>query len=462
MDVHNRTAVFWVESAEALPDWTRAAPFRTLFHWLAEHHDAQLVHAAAVGLGGRGVLITGRGGVGKSTCALSCLGAGFDYVGDDYVLLSRHDGLRAYSLYRTAKIKQADLGFFPGFELLPARADPGGEDEKRVLLVTDRIVDSVEIIAVLTPAFGADKETVFEPIDHHYLMGAACYSTIAQLPHAGPQTSDFLERAFHSTVCQQISLGTDRTMVPKAIGEFLRDAGANDPRMLPVEAAPLVSVIIPVFNGTQFLAAAVSNIAAQDYPAVEIIIVDDGSDQDITGLVADLPVQVRLVHQHNQGPAAARNLGIRAASADFLAFLDVDDLWPERKLSTAMRWLAENPDADVVTGRAQLFQDQPGGTPVGLGSPAEGFKDYIGAALYRRRAFDRVGLFDPMMRFAEDSDWFARASHFGARVDRLDLVTLAVRRHRDNMTFNRNTLELSPLRLLKNALDRKRGLTGPV
>lgn len=164
------------------------------------------------------------------------------------------------------------------------------------------------------------------------------------------------------------------------------------------------------------------------------------------------------MHQHNMGPAAARNLGIRAASADILAFLDVDDLWPLGKLSTCLAWLAAHPETDLVIGRAQVFQQGSDGTRLPVGNPAEAFPDYIGAGVYRRRAFHKTGLFDPMLRFGEDIDWFSRAQHKGAVVDRIDLVTLEVRRHEHNMTKGRELKDLRPLRLLKNAIDQRRSI----
>ena len=81
---------------------------------------------------------------------------------------------------------------------------------------------------------------------------------------------------------------------------------------------------------------------------------------------------------------------------------------------------------------------------------------YIGAALYRRRAFETIGLFDPHLRFSEDSDWFTRAREGGLMVKRLEQVTLLVRRHGDNMTSGKSMVELNALQVLKKALDRKR------
>ena len=213
---------------------------------------------------------------------------------------------------------------------------------------------------------------------------------------------------------------------------------------------------MPVFNAAHFLPEAVASLLDQGHPALEIIVVDDGSTDDIGAAVAALPVEVRFLRQANGGPAAARNLGIRAASAELIAFLDADDLWPAGKLAASLGWLADYPDTDVAIGRAQLLEQGEAGDWQFVGSPAEGFTAYIGAGLYRRRAFERNGLFDPLLRFAEDVDWFASADRTGLVVDRLDLVTLHVRRHPTNSTRDKTGIDLNPVRLARNALDRKR------
>jgi glycosyltransferase involved in cell wall biosynthesis len=226
-----------------------------------------------------------------------------------------------------------------------------------------------------------------------------------------------------------------------------------------LRAAPLVSVIIPVYNGARFLAQAVDSVLAQRYPCVEIIVVDDGSTDDVAGAVAALPVDVRLFRQENAGPAAARNRGIRDASGDFLAFLDVDDLWPENNLGVLAAALVRDPQLQVVSGHAQMMiLDEASGRFEYRGNPRESFPYYIGAALYRRDVFRRVGLFDAHMRMAEDTDWYQRLHESGLKSERLPQVTLLVRRHGANMTAGKSKeeLNLTALAAFKKALDRSR------
>ena len=118
----------------------------------------------------------------------------------------------------------------------------------------------------------------------------------------------------------------------------------------------MVSVIIPVYNGENFIREAVENVLSQKYPALEIIIINDGSTDGTEAIIKQLPVDIRYFTQDNNGPAAARNKGIRDASGEFITFLDADDLWPENNLNIMVDAMLRNPEMDVIRGYAQLTE----------------------------------------------------------------------------------------------------------
>src|ERR687893_681850 len=97
-------------------------------------------------------------------------------------------------------------------------------------------------------------------------------------------------------------------------------------------SAPLVSCIVPVFNGERYLQAALDSIFAQTYRSLEVLVVDDGSTDNTAAIVGSYGDRVRYLQQDNHGPSAARNRGIEAATCEFIAFLDADDLWHAEKL----------------------------------------------------------------------------------------------------------------------------------
>ena len=215
---------------------------------------------------------------------------------------------------------------------------------------------------------------------------------------------------------------------------------------------PLVSVVIPVFNGEAFLREAVQSVLDQKYAPIEIIIVDDGSTDGTENVARSLPETVRYLHQTNQGPAAARNRGIENAQGSLIAFADADDLWPEGKLELQLPYLIRDSANEIVMGRIQQ---------VGLSVLAEPvFSVNLGSAVIRKTVFDRVGLFDESMRYSEDVDWFMRAREAGAAIVTIDAVALLYRQHEENMTRGKSASELNVLKALKRSLDRRREQTG--
>ena len=220
---------------------------------------------------------------------------------------------------------------------------------------------------------------------------------------------------------------------------------------------PLVSVVIPVFNGERFLREAVESVLAQKYAPLEIIMVDDGSTDGTADVARSLPETVRYLHQSNQGPAAARNRGIEHAQGSLIAFADADDLWPEDKLALQLPYLMRDPAAEIVMGRIQQVLLSETGAE-NFAEPA--FSVNLGSAIIRKSVFERIGLFDETMRYSEDVDWFMRAREGGAAIVTIDAVTLLYRQHDQNMTRGKSTSELNVLKALKRSLDRRRESTG--
>src|SRR5438445_9254645 len=110
----------------------------------------------------------------------------------------------------------------------------------------------------------------------------------------------------------------------------------------------LVSVVIATYNYGRFVTQAVESVLAQTYVNIEIIVVDDGSDDDTREQLAPYGDRIRYIYQENQSVAAARNTGIRAATGDLIAFLDADDVWHPHKLELQMHYLADHPAVALV------------------------------------------------------------------------------------------------------------------
>ena len=127
---------------------------------------------------------------------------------------------------------------------------------------------------------------------------------------------------------------------------------------------PLVSTIIPIYNGERYLAEAIESINRQQYLNLEIIIVDDGSTDKSSEIALSLEGNIRYVRQANAGQAAARNTGIKLAKGDIITFLDADDLWTEDKLKRELACFEADPSLRIVLGRTQALKMK-----VGEGNP---------------------------------------------------------------------------------------------
>lgn len=118
-----------------------------------------------------------------------------------------------------------------------------------------------------------------------------------------------------------------------------------------------VSAIIPAYNREKTIRRCIDSVLQQTYEVSEIIVVDDGStDSTLEILANEYKEKVKVIKQQHKGAQAARNAGIRAAESEYIAFLDSDDEWTEKKIELQMQVLERNPDA-VVCGNGYVVQD---------------------------------------------------------------------------------------------------------
>ena len=223
---------------------------------------------------------------------------------------------------------------------------------------------------------------------------------------------------------------------------------------------PRVSVMIPAHNAAAFIREAVDSVLSQTHRADEIIVVDDGSTDDTVAMLSAYGAAIRVMRQPQRGVSAARNAGIQAASGELIAFLDADDVWLPDKLTRQMAVFASDPETDAVYGHAEQFyspeiepgfwrriRTQPGLLPAPVPS----------AMLIRRTAFDRVGPFDPRLGIGVEIDWFARLTEGQLVVVMLPEVVFRRRLHRSNFSIRPADERLERVRVLKAAIDRRRG-----
>lgn len=211
---------------------------------------------------------------------------------------------------------------------------------------------------------------------------------------------------------------------------------------------PAISVVIPAYRARNFLKDSLASVAAQDYPELEVLVIDDASPEPIDDIleeysrIGNAPPLRLIRHEKNQGLGASRNTGIREAKGEYIAFLDHDDLWASDHVSNIIAAIREN-DADLAFCSVMQFHENPEdghgiwgppGDEIDSTLPLRLFKtNFItpSAVIARRRLLEELGGFstDPRVHMCEDLDLWLRALHAGARIAYAPKLTVFYRKH---------------------------------
>ena len=225
---------------------------------------------------------------------------------------------------------------------------------------------------------------------------------------------------------------------------------------------PVISCIVPVFNGERYLKEALDSIRAQTYRPLEIIVADDGSTDGTGAIVAGYGEEVRYLFQPNAGPSSARNLGLGAAQGKFVAFLDHDDLWHPEKLARQMARFQARPDLVACVTHVRNFWSPELGEEAARSREHPRFAQAVPGystvtLLARRTLFETVGRFNPALQHGDSTEWFLRAAEHGVVIELLADVLTYRRLHQTNRTRRLGAASREAyLRIVKASLDRQR------
>lgn len=184
--------------------------------------------------------------------------------------------------------------------------------------------------------------------------------------------------------------------------------------------SPLVSVILPTYNRDWSLKRAVDSVLAQDYPHIELIVVDDGSTDSTPSLLAAYGNRLVSVRQANKGVSAARNTGIGQAEGEFIALLDSDDAWEPNKISRQVRFFDHHPEALICQTEEIWIRNRKRVNPKFKHKKPSGmiFEPSLhlclvspSAVMIRKELFQTKGLFKEDFTVCEDYDLWLRISH---------------------------------------------------
>jgi len=217
-------AIFWINDVAKLPVCESGSPLLKIFHWWMNERGRQLVHAGAVGLPEKGVLLVGKGGTGKSTTALACLCSNLGYAGDDYCLVSTKPRIYAHSLYNSGKIKLEDKDHFPF--LYPALNDSCKLDTGKALVFIHRhfpekTSNGFPLKAIFIPQISGLKHTELRQVSPAKAYLALVPSTIYQLPGVEQKAFQIMGEMIKKLPCYVLEIGTDLSLIPDTILNFL-------------------------------------------------------------------------------------------------------------------------------------------------------------------------------------------------------------------------------------------------
>jgi glycosyltransferase involved in cell wall biosynthesis len=231
------------------------------------------------------------------------------------------------------------------------------------------------------------------------------------------------------------------------------------------DSRPAVSIIIPVYNGIQYIREAIESVRKQIFTDYEIIVINDGSPylEELERSLEPFREDILYIMQENRGPSGARNRGILAARGEYLAFLDGDDYWHPNFLSEQMSFIRSNPTVDLVYADALIIGDSPlAGKTFMQTTPSNGEVTLesllderctviLSGVVVRKQKVIEVGLFDENFRYGEDYDLWLRLAMHGAQLSYQRKVLLCKRKHEESLCADVTILFENALHVLEKA-----------
>ena len=224
-----------------------------------------------------------------------------------------------------------------------------------------------------------------------------------------------------------------------------------------------ISVVIPTFNRISLVARAIDSVLKQSLNPYEIIVVDDGSDDGTSEMIQNKYKSIKLIQQQNNGVSAARNNGIKHAKGDWIALLDSDDEWIEKKLENQVDRLIKTPEYDFCHTNEIWIRN---GVRVNQRKKHEKYGGYIfdkcldicrispSSVLFRKNILDHIGWFDSQLPVCEDYDlWLRITSEY--RILFIDEpLIIKYGGHDDQLSHSVESIEFFRIKSLENLLDR--------
>jgi len=223
-----------------------------------------------------------------------------------------------------------------------------------------------------------------------------------------------------------------------------------------------VSVIIPAYNAEKYIGEAINSVLSQMYTDFEVIVIDDGSTDETQARVKEFGELVSYYYKQNNGPASARNFGVKKAKGEFIAFLDADDLWEPEKLEKQLNFLNRHPEIVLVCSaiysfgtRSKTYYLLSTKTHQGNLFRSLFLKSFIhtSSVIIKKKAIiEDVGGFKEEYRWGEDYDlWLRIAKRFP--IAYLGEPLVRIRSHEQNISKAKISLRQNAIKIIKEYYD---------
>ena len=224
LDIDKKWGYYIVKIKKLLPWWVGGSPFQAILNPWLRHKGMQLTHTAAVCNEKSAVLLSGKGGSGKSTTTLSCLSQGLHSLGEDYCILAPGEIPQVFSVYQSAKWERKTRRLFPSFENQIVNPDTA-DLEKALIFYEDifpkQIRASSVIDAIVSLKVGTKTMPQIDPVDKETALKDLMMSTAVQLPFSDSQTMFLLRTLVSKLKTYRLILGSDLEANTQAIQKIL-------------------------------------------------------------------------------------------------------------------------------------------------------------------------------------------------------------------------------------------------
>ncbi len=224
---------------------------------------------------------------------------------------------------------------------------------------------------------------------------------------------------------------------------------------------PLVTAIIPTFNRGWIVEQAIQSVLEQDYPNIETIVIDDGSTDNTEKQILPYLNRITYIKQENKGVSAARNIGIKKSSGEFLAFLDSDDSWNKNKITCQIDFFNANPEAMICQTQEIWIRNGKRVNPKQKHKKLSGmiFEPSLelclvspSAVMMKKELFGIKGLFDETLPACEDYDLWLRISS-SLPVYLIDKPLIIKRGGHDDQLSNDHSLDKYRIKSVQKLLE---------